>query len=98
MFAACVSGMANPRNPRKFYKPPIKCHIKTTSDYIHYILTTVHVFPVKITEHDLQKRFTAHQVDFTHFEPSQSLGEDKTGDPTRKTPDHPQAELGLSHM
>ena len=35
---------------------------------------------------------------FTHFEPSQSLGGAKTGDPQEKTPDHLQAELGLSHI
>ena len=35
---------------------------------------------------------------FTHFEPSQSLGGAKTGDPREKPPDHPQAQLGLSHM
>ena len=41
---------------------------------------------------------TASQDYFTHFEPSQSQGGAKTGDP-RKTPtNHPQAELGLSHM
>ena len=42
--------------------------------------------------------FTACQDYFTHFEPSQSVGGAKTGDPREKTPDHPQAELGLSHM
>ena len=35
---------------------------------------------------------------FTHFEPSQSLGGAKTGDPREKPPAHPQAQLGLSHM
>ena len=35
---------------------------------------------------------------FTHFEPSQSLGWAKTGGPREKTHDHPQAEIGLSHM
>ena len=40
----------------------------------------------------------AHQGYVTHFEPSQSLGGAKTGDPREKTPDHPQTELGLSHM
>ena len=34
---------------------------------------------------------------FTHFEPCQLLGGAKTGDPQVKPPDHPQAELGLSH-
>ena len=34
---------------------------------------------------------------FTYFEPRQSLGGAKTGDPREKPPDHPQAELGLSH-
>ena len=43
-------------------------------------------------------RFTARQDYFTHFEQSQSLGGVKTGDPQEKTPDHPHAELGLSHM
>ena len=38
--------------------------------------------------------FTAHQDYFTHFEP----GVAKTGYPWEKTPDYPQAELGLSHM
>ena len=42
--------------------------------------------------------FMACQDYFTHFEPSQSLGGAKTGDPREKTPDHPQAQLGLSHM
>ena len=42
--------------------------------------------------------FTACQDYFTHFEPSQSLGGSKTGDPQERTPHHPQAELGLSHM
>ena len=40
----------------------------------------------------------AGQNYFTHFEPSQSLGGAKTGYPREKPPDHPQAELGLSHM
>ena len=35
---------------------------------------------------------------FTHVEPSQLKGGAKTGDPLENTPDHPQAELGLSHM
>ena len=42
--------------------------------------------------------FTARQDYFTHFEPSQSPGGAKTGDPRLKPPDHPQAELGLSHV
>ena len=41
---------------------------------------------------------TACQDYFTHFEPSQSLGVAKTGDLREKPPDHPQAELSLSHM
>ena len=41
---------------------------------------------------------TARQAYFTHFQPSQLLGGAKTGDPRQKTPDDPQAELGLSHM
>ena len=41
---------------------------------------------------------TARQDYFTHFEPSQSLSGAKTGDPREKLPDHPLAELGLSHM
>ena len=40
----------------------------------------------------------ARQDYFTHFEPSQSLGGAKTGDPREKPPGHPQAELDLSHM
>ena len=40
----------------------------------------------------------ARQDYFTHFEPSQSLGGVKMGIPRKKTPDHPQAEFGLSHM
>ena len=39
----------------------------------------------------------AHQDYFTNFEHSQSLGGAKTGDPRAKLPEHPQAELGLSH-
>lgn len=42
--------------------------------------------------------FNAHQVYFTHFEPSHSQGRVKTGDPGEKTLDHPHAELGLSLM
>ena len=42
--------------------------------------------------------FNTRQDYFTHFEPSQSLGGAKTGDPREKPPDYPQAELGLSHM
>ena len=42
--------------------------------------------------------FTARQDYFTHFEPSQSIGGAKTEDPQEKSPEHPQAELGLSHM
>ena len=42
--------------------------------------------------------FTARQDYFTHFEPGQSKGGAKTGDPRQKPPDHPQAELGFSHM
>ena len=41
--------------------------------------------------------FTARHY-FTYFELSQSLGRVKMGDPQEKTSDHPQAELGLSHM
>ena len=40
----------------------------------------------------------ARQDYFTHFEPSQSKTGAKMGDPREKPPDHPQAELGLSHM
>ena len=39
--------------------------------------------------------FTGCQDYFIHFEPSQSLGGAKTGDPQKN---HLQAELGLSHM
>ena len=42
--------------------------------------------------------FTAHQDYFPHFEPSQSQGGMKTGDPLETPPDQPQAELRLSHM
>ena len=42
--------------------------------------------------------FTARQDYFTQFEPSQSLGGAKTGDPQEKPSNHPQAELDLSHM
>ena len=40
--------------------------------------------------------FTSRQDHFTQFEPSQSKGGEKMGDPREKPPDHPQAELGLS--
>ena len=43
-------------------------------------------------------RVQRRQDYFTYFEPSQSLGGAKTGDPREETPDYPQAELGLSHM
>ena len=42
--------------------------------------------------------FTARQDYFTHFEPRQSNGRAKMGDPQEKPPDHPQAELGLSQV
>ena len=42
--------------------------------------------------------FMTRQDYFTHFQPSQLQGEAKTGDPWEKPTDHPQAELGLSHM
>ena len=42
--------------------------------------------------------FTARRDYFTHFEPSQSLGGAKTGDPREKPLDHPQTELDLSHV
>ena len=42
--------------------------------------------------------FKVRQDYITYFEPSQSVGGTKTGDPREKVPDHPQAELGLSHM
>ena len=42
--------------------------------------------------------FMAHQDYFTHFELPVSLDGAKTGDPQEKTPDHPQAELGLTHV
>ena len=35
--------------------------------------------------------FMARQNCFTHFEPSQSVGGAKTGDPREKPPDHPPA-------
>ena len=40
----------------------------------------------------------ARQDYFTHAEPSQSVGGAKTGESWEKPPDHPQAEVGLSHM
>ena len=42
--------------------------------------------------------FMAREYYFTHFEPSQLLSGAKTGDLQEKRPDHPQAELGLSHI
>ena len=41
--------------------------------------------------------FTAHKDYLTHFEPSQSLGGTKKGDPWEKPPYHPQAEFCFSH-
>ena len=38
----------------------------------------------------------AHQYYFSNFEPSQSYGGAKLGDPQEKPPDHPQAELTFS--
>ena len=40
----------------------------------------------------------ARQHYFTHFERNQTSDGVKTGDPQEKTPDHLQAELGLSHI
>ena len=42
--------------------------------------------------------FTARQDYFTHFQTSQSLDGRKREIPEKKPPDHPPAELGLSHM
>ena len=42
--------------------------------------------------------FTARQDYFINFEPSQSKGAAKTGDPQEKHLDHPQTELAVSHM
>ena len=42
--------------------------------------------------------FLSRQDYSTRFEMSQSVGGAKTGDPWEKSPDHPQAELGLSQM
>ena len=42
--------------------------------------------------------FLGFQDNFTYFELSQSAVGVKTGDPQEKTPEHPQAELGLSDM
>ena len=44
------------------------------------------------------ERVTVRQDYFTLFEPNKSVGGAKMADPREKTPDHPQAELGLSHM
>ena len=44
------------------------------------------------------ERVKVRQDYLTHLEPSQSVGGEKTADPREKLPDHPQAELGLSHM
>ena len=46
----------------------------------------------------VEEGIAVRQNHFTHFEPSQSLGGAKTADPREKSPDHPQAELRLSHM
>ena len=51
-----------------------------------------------LTNFDFDLGFAARQDYFTHFEPCQSLGWVKTGDPREKTPDNPQAEFGLSYM
>ena len=40
----------------------------------------------------------ARQDYFTHFEPNQSVSGAKIWDPRETLPDHPQAELSLSHM
>ena len=50
--------------------------------------------PVKFISLIFYLCFTVRQDYFTHFEPSQSLGGGKTGDPPEKTHDHQQAELG----
>ena len=42
--------------------------------------------------------FTVCTNYFTHFEPCQSEGKAKTGDPWETPPDHPQADHGLSYM
>ena len=69
--------------------------IRRTVTFIHYLLNGD-------VKDRLERRFylgfTARQDYFTHFEPSQSVGGAKAGDPREKPPDHPQAELCLSHM
>ena len=54
----------------------------------------------KITEKQISfdSGFTAHQYYFIYFEPSQLLGEAKTGNFREKPPDYPQAEPSFSHM
>ena len=42
--------------------------------------------------------FTARQDYFSNFEPSQTIGGVKMGPAQEKPPDHPKAELSLSHM
>ena len=63
------------------------CHKSTMAIYVFFFFFFFFFFG-----------FAARQDYFTHFERSQSLGEAKTGDPRQKPPDHPQAELGLSHI
>ena len=43
-------------------------------------------------------RVTAYQDYIAHFEPSQSVGGAKMGDPREKSSDQTQAELGSSHV
>ena len=54
----------------------------------------------KVSEVFVYLGCTARQGYLTQFESSQSLVGAKTGDPRspRKNTDHPQAELGLSHI
>ena len=73
---------------------------------MYYILFTEHfkcisiyldVFKGPVLRVCFDLDFTARRDYFTHFEPSQSLGGAKTGDPRDKPPEHPQAEL-VSHV
>ena len=53
---------------------------------------------VSVPDHCLSFYSTTHQDHFTHSELKSIVRWAKMGGPKEKTPAHPQAELGLSHM
>ena len=84
------------------FKMNIVTYSSVQNSLAYYFSVYIHVYMYFDVVHKnetfvLYLAFTASQNHFTHFEPSQSLGEAKTGDPREKPPGHAKAELCLTH-